>query len=183
MKKVFIIHGFEGSPNGGWRPWLMAELEKQGVYACALSLPTPEHPVCSEWIHEISRHVERNREDEVYLIGHSLGVPAILRSLETKPKKLISGAILVSGPSKKTGHKEIDGFLEEFNFETIRNYCKKFVIIHGDDDPLVSLDNAEFLSRELNGELIIIPNGKHLNGSAGWFSFPKCLEAFNTMIQ
>ena len=29
MKKVFIIQGFRGAPNGGWKPWLMVELEKQ----------------------------------------------------------------------------------------------------------------------------------------------------------
>jgi len=46
MKKVFIIHGFEGSPNGGWRPWLMAELEQHDVYACALSMPNPDNPLC-----------------------------------------------------------------------------------------------------------------------------------------
>lgn len=23
MKKVFLVHGFEGSPNGGFRQWLM----------------------------------------------------------------------------------------------------------------------------------------------------------------
>ena len=73
MKKVFIIHGFEGSPNGGWRPWLMGELEKHDIYACALSMPNPENPVCPEWIAEISRHVDQNNNDEVYLIGHSLG--------------------------------------------------------------------------------------------------------------
>lgn len=73
MKKVFIIHGFEGSPNGGWRPWLMGELEKHDIYACALSMPSPENPVCSEWIAEISQHIEQNKKDEIYLIGHSLG--------------------------------------------------------------------------------------------------------------
>jgi len=50
MKKVFIIHGFEGEPNGGWRPWLMRELAKFDVYASALPMPTPEKPiVLSGW--------------------------------------------------------------------------------------------------------------------------------------
>lgn len=61
MKKVFLIHGFQGSPNGGWRPWLMAELKKQDVYACALSMPDPENPVCAEWVLEISRHIEMRK--------------------------------------------------------------------------------------------------------------------------
>jgi esterase/lipase len=30
MKKVFIIHGWDGYPEEGWFPWLKKELEKKG---------------------------------------------------------------------------------------------------------------------------------------------------------
>ncbi|MFY9461810.1 MAG: alpha/beta hydrolase [Candidatus Sungiibacteriota bacterium] len=184
MKKVFIIHGFEGSPNGGWRPWLMTELKKQEIYACALSMPTPENPVCEEWVGEISRQVERSIGDEIYLVGHSLGVPAILRYLESAQAKFISGAVLVSGPSEKTHNRKIDSFLDKnFDFEKIKSKCKAFSIIHGDNDPYVPLDNAKFLSQKLSGELIIVENGGHLNGSAGWFNLPQCLEQLKKMMK
>ena len=184
MKKVFIIHGFEGHPNGGWRPWLMGELEKQDIYACALSMPTPDDPICSEWTKEISSHIEKNADDEIYLVGHSLGAPAILRYLESERVKPIIGAVLVSGPSEKTNNKKIDGFLKGgFNFEKIKSTCKQFSIIHGNDDQIVPLDNAKFLSNNLNGELVIVQNGGHLNGSAGWYKLPQCLEVLKIMMK
>ena len=184
MKKVFMIHGFQGSPNGGWRPWLMAELEKQDIYACALSMQNPDEPICDEWIREISRHVEINKNDEIYLVGHSLGVPAILRYLESTQANSIAGAVLVSGPSEKNQNRKIDSFLDKnFNFEKIKSKCKKFSIIHGDNDPNVPLDNAKFLSEKLNGDLIFVENGGHLNGSAGWLKLPQCLEALNNMMK
>lgn len=184
MKKVFIIHGFQGSPNGGWRPWLMSELEKQDVYACALSMPKPNEPVCSEWVEEISRHVEINKNDDIYLVGHSLGVPAILRYLEKSEIFSIKGVVLVSGPLEKNNNRKIDTFLEtSFDFETIKSKCESFAIIHGDNDPNVPLNNAETLSKGLNGELIIVKNGGHLNGSAGWIMLPQCLEELNKMIK
>lgn len=184
MKKVFLIHGFQGSPNGGWRPWLMAELEKQDIYACALSMPDPENPVCAEWIEEISRHIERNKNDEIYLVGHSLGAPAILRYLESAQANTIKGAILVSSPSEKNQNRKIDSFLDkEFDFEKIKLHCKTFSIIHGDNDPNVPLNNAKFLSEKLSGDLIIIENGGHLNGSAGWLKLPQCLEALTKMME
>ncbi len=184
MKKVFIIHGFQGSPNGGWRPWLMAELEKQDVYACALSMPSPDEPVCNEWVEEISRHIDINKTNEIYLAGHSLGVPAILRYLENTKAENIYGAVLVSGPSEKNDNRKIDSFLETpFNFEVINSKCKSFSIIHGDNDPNVPLNNAETLSKELNGELVVVKNGGHLNGSAGWLTLPQCLEALNKMMK
>ncbi len=183
MKKVFIVHGFCGSPNGGWRPWLMGELKKQGVYAGALSMPTPDEPVCKEWVEEIARHVERNKSDEIYLVGHSLGVPAILRYLENKQDGYIAGAVLVSGPSEKTDNRKLDSFLDKpFDFKTIKSRCKLFSIIHGDNDPKVPLEHAKNLSSELGGELVIVKNGGHLNSEAGWDTLPQCLEALNSMM-
>lgn len=184
MKKVFIIHGFQGSPNGGWRPWLMGELEKQGIYACALSMPNPNNPVPAEWVAEIARHIEVNKKDQIFLIGHSLGVPAVLRYLESKKGAKIKGAVLVSGPVYKTSKKKVAAFLKEpFNFKIIKSKVKKIAVIHGDTDRSVSVEQGEFLAKELNADLMIIKNGGHLNGSSGWFTLPQCLEVLEKMFK
>ncbi len=184
MKKVFLIHGFEGSPNGGWRPWLMAELEKMDVYACALAMPSPENPQCKAWVEEISRHVEQSRHDDIYLVGHSLGVPAILRFLEEASENTkIQGIVLVAGPSEKNENKKIENFFTtDFNFEHINSKFSHASIIHGDNDPLVPISNGQFLSAQLHAPLTLIPNGGHLNGSSGCTSLPPCLEALSQMF-
>ncbi len=184
MKKVFIVHGLGSSPNGGWRPWLMGELKKQHVYACALAMPTPDEPVCAEWVEEIARHVEKNANDEIFLVGHSLGVSAILRYLETAPEKIrVSGVVLVSGRCTSHPNKKLANFFEPaFHFATIASRARSFTIIHGDDDQVVPFDNAEILSRELHAELIVIPKGGHLNGGSGWQTLPACLDTLIKMM-
>lgn len=184
MKKVFIIHGYQGSPNGGWRPWLMSELEDLDIYACALSMPSPSEPICEEWMEEIARHVETNKNDEIYLVGHSLGVPAILRYLEKKYMgENVKGAVLVSGPVGLTQNKTLDEFLNTpFDFEKIKSKVSKFVVIHGDNDPRVPLSDAEILSTELDASLVIVKNGGHLNGSSGFRQLPECLDALKDII-
>lgn len=184
MKKVFIIHGFEGSPNGGWRPWLMGELEKIDIYACALAMPDPNNPVCDDWLEEIGRHVERDPDDEIYLVGHSLGSPAILRYLELCDKATnVKGAVLVSCPSEKNDNRKIDSFLEApFAYRTLRTRVKHFAVIHGDDDPLVPLANAEAVAKGLGCELVIVPGGQHLNGSSGYLVLPECMKALQKMF-
>lgn len=184
MKKVFIIHGFEGTPNGGWKPWLMDKLAQENIWACALAMPTPSNPSKDEWVKEIARSVgEAN--DEIFLVGHSLGAPAVLRYLETLPEgKTIGGTVLVAGPCEKNDNRKLDNFLETpFNYEYIKSKLKKCSIIHGDDDPYVPLSNGKIIAKELDGELIIIPNGKHLNHEFGWFEFPQALEVLLKMIQ
>lgn len=182
MKKVFIIHGFEGTPNGGWRPWLMAELDKQNIYACSLPMPNPEAPICSEWVEEIARVSQYSSQADTYLVGHSLGVPAILRYLESPNAQPIAGAVLVSGPSEKNDNRKIDSFFEAgFDFPKILAQCGKYVVIQGDNDPNVPMSNAKYLADQLGADLIVVPNGGHLNGSAGWHQLPEALSAINKL--
>ncbi len=185
MKKVYLIHGFEGSPNGGWRPYLMGELEKLDIYSCALPMPTPDKPIMSEWLSEIKHYIDRDINDEVYLVGHSLGGTAVLRYLEQFNSPNIKGVIIVSAPCTRTEiNKRIWNFLEtDFDWDLIKSRLNKIIIIHGDDDPLVPISDAEKTSRELNSELIIIPNGKHLNGSAGFIKLPEALSAVLKIIE
>lgn len=182
MKKVFIIHGFEGAPNGGWRPWLMAELDKYDIYACALAMKSPSNPLWKEWVGEVERVVNESPEDEIYLVGHSLGVPTILRYLENSAKG-IEGAVLVSGPILGGLRDQTNNFFDgSFDFKKIKTKVGKVTVIHGENDTLVPKEEAFTLSKELGVEPIIIPNGGHLNGSAGWKSLPQALNALLIMM-
>lgn len=184
MNKVFIVHGFQGSPNGGWRPWLMGELEEREVYACALAMPDPNHPSVEAWVQEIARHVESSPRDKVYLVGHSLGVPAILRYLETTKVKNVKGIILVSGPFFKTSKKKVAEFLKKpFDCKTIKSKAKLITVIHGSNDKAVSPDQGTALAEALDAKLVIVKNGGHLNGSSGWFKLPQCLKALEEMMK
>lgn len=182
MKKVFLIHGFEGSPNGGWRPYVMTELGARDIYACSLAMPKPNEPQLSEWLDEIKRHVDECVEDEIYLVGHSLGGIAILRFLETYTVPQIRGVILVSSPCHQNKNEKIKSFLAaEVAWDVIKKQNKKVVVIHGDNDPVVPFSDAEEAARELNGTLISIPNGQHLNGAAGFTKLPEVVEQLEKM--
>jgi hypothetical protein len=188
MKKVFMIHGFAGEPNGGWRPWLMGELFKyNNTYACALPMPSPSNPIKEEWVQTILQAVE-NPGEEIFLVGHSLGVPTILRYLEKLPEgSKIGGVVLVSAirnniPGER--YELVNKFLEgSFDFDHIKNVCENFVIIHGEDDLIVPISDAEELSSQLSCKLIRIPNGKHLNEHSGFYQLPEALDSLIKMIK
>jgi uncharacterized protein len=181
MKRVFLIHGYEGTPNGGWRPWVMGELAKHDIFATALTMPGGKTPHLSEWIAEIARNVETGVKGDVYLVGHSLGVPAILKYVEQTPLKKIAGIVLVSGPSLPTKKKAVAEFLaEEFNFHLIKSKVAHITVIHGDNDPVVHVNQAHFLVDSLGVRAKLIKNGKHLNGSAGFTKLPAVVNAILT---
>lgn len=183
-KKVFLIHGFQGTPNGGWRPYLMAELDKYDIYACALSMKNPNEPQLSEWLEEIKRHVDANPNDEIYLLGHSLGGTAILRFIEQFDYKNIKGIVIASAPCHKNENEKIRTFLNtDFNWSVMKGKVQNVVVIQGSDDPHVPMSDAEEITKELDGKLIVITNGKHLNGSAGFTQLPEALSALIDMLK
>src|SRR5437868_4096780 len=78
----FIIHGYLSYPEEAWLPWLKRELERNGYTVALPAMPQPDQPVIAEWIEFIARLVGQPGPDTV-LIGHSMGVQAVLRYLET----------------------------------------------------------------------------------------------------
>jgi len=170
MKKVFIVHGFGGIPNAGWIPWLMKELANNKVYACALPMPESQKPIVSKWVEEIIHAVNNAPEDEIFLVGHSLGATAVLKYLEQKTEdKKISSVILVSGlisplqpKNPNSNYRAIDSFvIPPIDFEKIKNKANKFTVLHSVDDPAVPFWHAEKISQSLNCELVKAENKKH----------------------
>lgn len=190
MKKAFIIHGWEATSESNWFPWLAQELRKKDFEVTAPNFPNTANPVLSEWLKEIGKAKLENS----ILIGHSLGAPFILRLLEKfaseslehmsggesiKPvyTNRVKAAFLVSAFDRSLGFNEIDNFVEEsFSWEKIKNACEKFYIFQGENDPYIPLWIAEEMAKKLDAELIIEPNGDHLNAPAGFLEYPKLLE-------
>lgn len=184
MKKFYLIHGFESLPNRGFFPWLMHNLfTKIGVCATALEMPSPENPMVSEWVEKIKSEVKEPNLDK-YLVGHSLGAPAILRYLETLQEKERIGAVfLVAGFSDKLDKsnldsdiRKIDNFFEKsFDFDHIKKVCAKFYMIHGDLDELVPISYAQDLSEKLGVDLIVVKGAGHFSSSKV-FELPEILD-------
>ncbi len=182
-KKIFLIHGFEGTPNGGWRPWLMAELNKKSIFCQSLAMLNPGKPILQEWINEIDLNIKKYPKDDIFLVGHSLAVPAILHFLENTINKKIKGCVLVSGPYKNDKKVLNNFFQKDFDFDKINKVCKYFSIIHGDNDKVVPFSHGEFYKKNLKANLVKVVNGRHLNGSAGFLTLPEVLKELNKMFK
>jgi len=107
-------------------------------------------------------------DEDVYLIGHSIGCVAILRYLETlSESQKIAGVVFVAGFTENVGFDEIQNFFEtSIDLEKIKTKSKNgFVAIHSDDDPYVDLKYADVFREKLGAEIIIKHNAKHFSGA------------------
>jgi len=165
MKRVIIIHCWEGYPNYCWYPKIKKDLEEKGFTVSVPEMPRTDLPKFSAWLQKLKETIG-NPDEDLFLVGHSLGCITILKYLESlENDKKIGGAVLVAGFTDNLGFKEIANFFEEpVNLEKIKNRCKKFVAIHSDNDPYVSLKYGDEFKNKLNAELIIKHNMGHFSG-------------------
>lgn len=180
--KVFIVHGFNSSPNSSWIPWLLRELKTKNIYASSLVMPSPDIPQKDEWVHEIIRTLSFFPEDDIYLVGYSLGCAAVLHAI-SKYEGMVAGGVLVSGRVQKSDNVLTQNFYESFDFEKIKSHIGNISIIHGDNDSVVPVDNAFIMGNIFNTEPILIPNGDHLRGSDGFLELPQVLTELLSMMK
>lgn len=177
QQRVILVHGYDTTPNGGWFPWLMAELKKLAVFAVALDMPTPATPKQEEWVAEIARAVERHRGHDVYLVGHSLGCTAILFYLARESAERVKGVVLVSGRAEPPLHTATAPFYHQYDFVQARRNCHAFAVIHASDDHTSVYQNGIDLARALDVALVTVPTGGHLWGVDRVHELPEVMTA------
>lgn len=86
MKKVLLVHGYNGSPNDIWFPWLKKILEEKGCEVFAPQLPGGSLPSLDEEMGTIKRILSEFGKEDI-IITHSKGaVPTLYAILESSKK-------------------------------------------------------------------------------------------------
>lgn len=179
MSNFFIIHGAEGHPEENWFPWLKNKLEKKGYRGFIPKFPTPDNQDLESWL-KVIKNYQNKFDKNTIVIAHSLGVLFALHLLEKHP---FESAFFVAGFSSLPGNRFDEGmksFAKDFNWEKIRDNCKKFTIFHSLTDPYVKVEKAEELQEKLSAELIIVKNAGHFNANAGYKKFDLLLERLDS---
>lgn len=78
MKRVIIVHRWEGGSYDDWRPWLKTELEKRDFEVLIPDMPDTDIPVIEKWVHRLA-NIVGTPDSDTYFIGHSIGCQTILR--------------------------------------------------------------------------------------------------------
>lgn len=164
MKRVVIVHGWGGYPEECWFPYTKQELEKAGFEVHVSAMPNADNPLLNEWLEKL-QHVIGQPDDQLWLIGHSLGCPTILRYLQSlTQEQIIAGIVLVAAFTEDLGINEIRNFIDKpFDFNEIKKHISKAVLINSDNDDYIDLRMGHQLQKDLNAELIIKLNHGHFS--------------------
>ncbi len=178
LYKVAIVHGAYGNPKENWFPWLKTQLENEGHKVIVPQFPTPEGQDPKTWLEILDREVGKFDENLV-MVGHSIGPALILRKLENVEKP-IRASFLVSVFVGALGVPEFDPinrpfFDAPFNWAKIRKNCRDFYVYNSDNDPYVPLEQGERVASNLGAKMNVIKGGGHINASGGYTKFERLL--------
>lgn len=183
-KRAFLIHGWQGTPEGGWRPWLKQRLEEKGFTVIMPAMPNTDHPKMNEWVNHLHKVVGRPDENCIF-VGHSLGCIASLRYVESlQPGQRVGAVFLVAGFADDINIPELHNFYETpINWNSIKSHCKKFVAINSDNDPYVPLEHGRTLAEKLGAKLIIAHGMGHMSGGEGFMELPVLLDEILAVVK
>ena len=181
MKRVFIVHGWEGTPEKDWMPYLKHELVKRGFDAIVPRMPNTENPKMDEWVPYLNSQIT-NPDENTFIVAHSLGCITTLRVLEDfDDKQKIGGAIFVGGFGHDLNYKDYNGELASFfekpiDWEKIKTRANKFVVIHSEDDEWVPVLHNKIYKDKLAAESIVLNGFGHFTAEEGSTEVPIVLQ-------
>jgi len=162
QKRVFIIHGWGGSPDEPLHEWLKSELEKKGFEVVVPQMPNSEEPVIEAWVSRLEEIVSAPDENTI-LVGHSIGCQAILRYLEKLSSASKVGGVVFIAPWLTLSNLEndeewrvADPWLNTPIRETdVIKHTPKITAIFSDNDPYVPSENLELFRERFNAEVVV----------------------------
>ncbi len=183
--KFLIAHGTTSRPERSWFPWLTWQLLKRGQPAWVPRLPTPQGQTYESWKSAWLAQTPA-LDDSTVLIGHSTGVPFLLRLL-SEHDGLVAGVYLAAGFAEplnlnvEGANELLAHFVEvDWDWPRIQARSRLFRCYHGKNDPIVALEKGERVVRSVQGSLRIIEDGQHLDTKSGYTEFPELLEDIET---
>lgn len=169
MKKVLILHGWEGSPKECWQSWLAEELLYANCIVAYPELLNKSNPVKNEWLDQVSTLLVQFQPDIV--ICHSLAnILWFHLCNEHRISSYIEKLFLVAVPHDARGEEAIASF---FPYKTPQKlFSNTVTCIASDNDPYCSVTEAKVLANALHINLMLLKDAGHINEKSGFGPWP-----------
>lgn len=148
-----LLHGYTGSPDKNFFPWLKKELESRGYSVTVPNLPNSSNPTVMEQVNYVLKNCKF--DENTILLGHSLGGPVSIKVVEMlkKPiKKLILCAGFIEPNTKDRSY--VKTFDWKFNFDKIRNNVEEIKILRDVKDKDIRGPAADKIKSAIGGEIV-----------------------------
>lgn len=191
MKKIYLVHCWDGTSSDGWYPWLEEKINDQNIKLIKFDMPNTANPKIEEWVDYLNSKVDLLNE-ETYFIGHSIGCQTILRYLETKEITKIGGILFVAPwldllpeaiedeDSYNTAQPWIN---TPIDFEKVKQFTNNISCIFSDNDYFVSIEQEKEFRNKLNAKTVIVNNKGHISQDDDVYELQEILDLTQKMLK
>lgn len=175
-RRLLIVPRWGGHPASDFYPWLLERLRaaQPGTFteARGLALPRPELPDVVAWPAAINEALGQDPAQlaNTYVLAHSVGCQALLRSLASLPDGVkLGGALCVAG-WWQIDHPwdTIRPWLDPLpQLARVRAAMSKLTVLLSDNDPFTADHgaNRQMWEQRLGADVRLAPGGRHFNAS------------------
>lgn len=186
MKKVFIVHGYDTSPENHWFVWLKQQIEGVGHACTIVHLDQPEEPDHATWRANLEQQIQPV-DQKTIIIAHSLGCIATLDFLSNALKQHhLDSLFLVAGFIKPlVSLPELDFFIKKSQVDDalIRLNVGHRFMFFSNNDPYVVAPLSIGLGHLLNAQMVEVKGAGHFMASDGYETFPQLWEKLDALLQ
>ena len=191
MKKIYLVHCWDGTSSDGWYPWLEEKINDKNVNLNKFDMPNTANPKIDEWVDYLNNKVDLLNE-ETYFIGHSIGCQAILRYLETKEITKIGGILLVApwldllpeAIEDEDSYNTAQPWINiPIDFEKVKQFTNNISCIFSDNDYFVSLEQEKEFRNKLNAKIVIVNNKGHISQDDDVYELQEILDLTQKMLK
>jgi uncharacterized protein len=163
--KVLIVPGLYGSGPDHWQ----SQWEKQHPEFSRVEQAEWNTPACDDWVTSLDAAV-RNENDNVILVGHSLGSVTIVHWASRYGRRIV-GALLVA-PSDTEASSFPEGTT---GFSPIPTSRLPFpsTVIASTEDPYISFDRVTSLAKGWGSDVVSLGARGHISVGDGFGPWPE----------
>lgn len=180
MKKVLLLHGYNGIPQ--IYHWLKEELEKMGYAIILPNLPIQENMRYNIW-KEKFENIKKELDGELIVVAHSGGNPFIIKYLKENNLniKLYIGLAGFSDIFITEGREDLDEAVKSLapskeEIDNFKDNVKSRHCIYSDSDHIVPLEILKKHADNIDGIHYMIPNIGHMRKKSKLETIPKVIE-------
>ncbi|NUF79674.1 serine hydrolase family protein [Snodgrassella sp. ESL0323] len=182
--RIFIVHGFQSSPQDNWFDWLATQIRPTGAEVTVPLMPQPDYPQAAQWQQTLDKLIGQP-DEQTFLIGHSLGVITLLQFLSRHKPVRLGGLILVAGFAAHLPRLQIlDGYIDasQPDFAVLQQISMPVHSIISTNDPYVPEAASNDIAHALHSSIQYIPDGGHLMAEDGFRKLEPARDSLQQML-
>ena len=182
-----LLHGFTGSAENNFFPWLKAALEKQGHTVFCPQLPNTNEPTVAEQTQYVLDNAKI--DENTIILGHSLGgvvAMNILQKINTRIAKLVLVDSFIRANFNDHDRANVEkSFDWKLDFEKIKNNTSKILMLADKRFSIISEEQSKEVQNILGAARhVVLSEDEHFCGKQelsillslennGWIPLPE----------